>query len=361
MLQWAPKIDPYLEAMYARSAITNNPLCSKCGKGEAIWRCGSCIASPLFCAACCQSEHESRPFHRIEMWTGTCFEPSWLWKVGVCLHSGHGGSPCPKSKQNPFKAPSVEEYQRLARSSTDNMIDLTFGASPNHGTLGHTKEVVVVHTNGIHEMLLHTCECEDRKSDDIQVLEIGLYPATFTSISTVFTFDVLDDYLLSAMECNTTAQQYYGKLRRRTNGNFPDSVKVFESYPSVGTLLIRLQDQYRELLRVGRQYDFHCLLMRFLAQTRLDALNEGSLALFCAACPQPGKNLPSDWPNDPERCVLWSRWEESIQFVNRQLEILHVLCWRWKLCLRPSQSQRCRSGCVPEARPRVLRRAQGLQ
>jgi CxC2 like cysteine cluster associated with KDZ transposases len=226
MLQWSPRIDSYLEMIYSQAAQIVNPLCSRCGKGEAIWRCASCHASPLFCADCCQLEHETRPFHRIEMWNGSSFEPSWLWKVGTCLYSGHGGRACPNVEPSPFSAPSAAEYQANARSGQKNLNDLTFGASPGHGTHASVRELVIVHTNGVHQMLLHTCQCEGRKSEDLQVLEMGLYPTSFSAISIVFTFDVLDDFLLSTMECNTTAQQYYGKIRRRTNKDFPDSVKV---------------------------------------------------------------------------------------------------------------------------------------
>jgi CxC2 like cysteine cluster associated with KDZ transposases len=226
MLQWAPRIDSYLNIIYSQAAMVVDPLCSRCGKGEAIWRCTSCHASPLFCAACCRSEHETRPFHRIEMWNGSSFEPSWLWKVGTCLYSGHGGKPCPNLPTTSFTPPSAEDYQKNARSGDNNLNDLTFGASPDHGTHASTRELVIVHTNGVHEMLIHMCQCTGRKSEDLQVLELGLYPSSFLAISTVFTFSLLDDFLLTAMECNTTAQQYYGKIRRHTSKDFPDSVKV---------------------------------------------------------------------------------------------------------------------------------------
>ncbi|KAH6905428.1 hypothetical protein BKA70DRAFT_1373179 [Coprinopsis sp. MPI-PUGE-AT-0042] len=38
-------------------------------------------------------------------------------------------------------------------------------------------------------------------------------------------------------------------------------------------------------------------------------MEEGSMALFCATCPQPGKNLPSDWQEDPET------WKYFMSFV----------------------------------------------
>jgi hypothetical protein len=31
----------------------------------------------------------------------------------------------------------------------------------------------------------------------------------------------------------------------------------------------------------------------------------GGLAIFCPACPQPGINLPSNWDQDPKRCVAF--------------------------------------------------------
>jgi hypothetical protein len=65
-----------------------------------------------------------------------------------------------------------------------------------------------------------------------------------------------------------------------------------------------VKDRYRELLRVARQYDFIRLLMRFLAFSHSEAQGEGCLALFCAACPQPDKNLPADWCKDPEGYVV---------------------------------------------------------
>jgi hypothetical protein len=33
----------------------------------------------------------------------------------------------------------------------------------------------------------------------------------------------------------------------------------------------------------------------------VDTESPGSMALFCAACPQPGINLPVDWTSDPDQ------------------------------------------------------------
>jgi hypothetical protein len=64
------------------------------------------------------------------------------------------------------------------------------------------------------------------------------------------------------------------------------------------------QNRYQELYRVGRQW-------RNLKQwkksgciyTKVDPDGPGSLALFCAACPQPGINIPQSWRSDTDTTV----------------------------------------------------------
>ena len=66
--------------------------------------------------------------------------------------------------------------------------------------------------------------------------------------------------------------------------------------------LLGVQDRYRELLRTSR-------LWRNLKYRKWHGFGHspdkdpgpGELALFCAACPQPGVNLPADWLDDPEQ------------------------------------------------------------
>ncbi|KAG1887748.1 hypothetical protein F4604DRAFT_1674916 [Suillus subluteus] len=62
--------------------------------------------------------------------------------------------------------------------------------------------------------------------------------ANFATVATAFTFAVLDDFLLDNLECGTSAMNYYSKLRQITSSVFPHLVP----------------DQYRELVRVGRQW-----------------------------------------------------------------------------------------------------------
>ena len=68
----------YLHEFLDRKA--SKRVCISCKK-EANWRCLDCFASTAYCAECCRTSHCRDPFHRIERWTGTFYEPSWLWKV----------------------------------------------------------------------------------------------------------------------------------------------------------------------------------------------------------------------------------------------------------------------------------------
>ncbi|KAG1829195.1 hypothetical protein EV424DRAFT_1317176, partial [Suillus variegatus] len=43
---------------------------------------------------------------------------------------------------------------------------------------------------------------------------------------TAFTFDVLDHFLIDALECKTSAISFFQRLRRLTSNAFPDSIPV---------------------------------------------------------------------------------------------------------------------------------------
>ncbi|KAI0070514.1 hypothetical protein K474DRAFT_1608543, partial [Panus rudis PR-1116 ss-1] len=63
-----------------------------------------------------------------------------------------------------------------------------------------------------------------------------------------------------------------------------------------------LPDRYRELLRIGRQWRNIRALQKAGFAHKADAeVSQGALALFCAACPQPGINLPADYSQDPDQ------------------------------------------------------------
>ncbi|KAG2144059.1 hypothetical protein BD769DRAFT_1625689 [Suillus cothurnatus] len=127
--------------------------------------------------------------------------------------------------------------------------------------------MVIVDKSGVHHLEVRCCHCPNAMSPDIQMFRHGFLPASFNRPKTVFTFQVLDDFLLDNLECGTSAMNYYSKLRQMTSSMFPHLVP----------------DQYRELMRVARQW-------RQLKTMKWHGFGHGSnsstagdLALFCLA------------------------------------------------------------------------------
>lgn len=86
--------------------------------------------------------------------------------------------------------------------------------------------MVVVHTNGIHYLPVRFCRCPNAATEDIQLIQMRYYPSTYKQVRTVFTFQLLDDYLLENLECQTSTYHYFQKLRRMTNKAVPQSIPV---------------------------------------------------------------------------------------------------------------------------------------
>jgi CxC2 like cysteine cluster associated with KDZ transposases len=147
------------------------------------------------------------------------------------------------------------------------------------------KFVMVVDVTGIHHLPVVHCQCSERRDIEFQFLEQRLFPASFKDVRTVFTFNLLDDFRLSNLECKTSGYQYYQKLRRLTSSAFPRFAP----------------NRYRELLRVSRQYrNLRTMQVHGYCHEPEDP-GLGGLAMFCSSCPQPGVNLPDNWKEDPNR------------------------------------------------------------
>ena len=134
-------------------------------------------------------------------------------------------------------------------------------------------------------------------SKDEQLMRAGLFPATLKQIETLFTFSVLDNFLTDNLECKTTAQQYYSKLQSMTSSMFPDHVPVSQIIVPIFHADPLSQNRYKQLLRSSRQWrDLKNRMKSGLGhQAEQDNAPDGSVAIFCPACPQPGLNLPDDW------------------------------------------------------------------
>ncbi|KAG1795013.1 uncharacterized protein HD556DRAFT_1365543 [Suillus plorans] len=135
--------------------------------------------------------------------------------------------------------------------------------------------MVIVDKSGVHRLEVRCCDCPNAMSLDIQMFRHRFFPASFNQPKTVFTFRVLNDFLLDSLECGTSAMNYYSKLRRMTSSMFPHLVL----------------DRYRELMRVARQWRQLKTMKWHGFGHHSDNPSTGELALFCPTCPQPGINV----------------------------------------------------------------------
>ncbi|TEB23531.1 hypothetical protein FA13DRAFT_1567856, partial [Coprinellus micaceus] len=277
MREWLPLASQYLQIIQEAQARPPEA-CHNCQDLPVTYRCLACTSKKYLCWTCCGRLHERHPMHRVERWTGTHWEPTWLWRLGVSVQLGHCGRRCPR-------APTCHHLP--APPLLPALNDTSYGASPEGRRLNGSPVLVVVHTNGVHHLPFVKCNCMGSDEFHIQLLRAGFYPATSSETRTVFTFELLDLYHIETLACHTAANSFYGKLRRLTNETFPSSVP----------------DRYRELLRVGRQWRHMKELASFGFANTGKTPGEGDLALFCPACPQPGINLPPDWSSDPEQWV----------------------------------------------------------
>ena len=229
--EWFSRREQQLQEILDLEGLQDLAQCDSCNASSPSYQCRDCSGGLLYCTECCRSQHHLQPFHRIDHWTGTFFEPSWLWKVGICLDLGHRGAQCP-GYQHPLA--QFEYKNDLGNAGEDAGEDdedpeaegWANPGRPSPAEANGLKVVTIVHTNGIHHLPIRPCLCPNSPAEDIQMLRMRLYPSTYKNIKTLFTYALLDDYLLENLECQTSGLHYFQKLRRMTNKAFPHLVPV---------------------------------------------------------------------------------------------------------------------------------------
>ncbi|KAH9007762.1 hypothetical protein EDB83DRAFT_2236202 [Lactarius deliciosus] len=307
MEQWIQLRSKYLHMLLEMESHPSSSKCSLCyGHGDI--KCPNCVGTPLFCKSCCVKAHRHSPFHRPLLWTATHYTPVSLHSLGYVLFFGHAGEPCPQtswpridtSRRNVTSSlqsvqeelESLQMSDQLPISTAPIILDTLFDhpdipldpvdmfPDQTQREPSGNQMLTIVDRSGIFEMEAVFCVCSETDNQDEQLLRSGLFPATFKQIRTLFTFSVLDDFLNDNIECKTTAQQYYSKLQSLTSRMFPSLVP----------------NMYKQLLRTSRQWqDIKSRMEQGLGHQSEDTAPDGSLAIFCPACPQPGINLPNDW------------------------------------------------------------------
>ncbi|KAF7300835.1 hypothetical protein MKEN_01309400 [Mycena kentingensis (nom. inval.)] len=229
-------------------------LCRQCDSGPARFRCRDCLdGGMLHCQSCFVEAHRYLPFHRAEEWNGQYFVTRSLKSLGLRVQLGHS-----HESANQCIAPA-----------------------PAPGD-----DFVVVDFNGVHEIALDFCGCYSSGTHTQQLLRAGLFPSTSRNARTAATILVLRHWHLTFLESKCSVYDYFYTLARQTDN----------------TGLSGLRDRYDEFLRMTKEWRNLQMLKRGGRghdPSGVAGTQPGECALVCPACPQPGKNLPSDWVNHP--------------------------------------------------------------
>jgi CxC2 like cysteine cluster associated with KDZ transposases len=221
--EFSPIIDNIMGILLQMEAPVNNSICPSCNIRQTMWKCSECVGCNNFCNDCIRTRHQSSPYHRVEHWTGTFFEPAWLCQANLVIHLGHEGLPCPNNAE--FDGEAGFDPGHLAQSLSDDGAIFGNGLPKLKGRNYH----IVVDKSGVHRIRVIPCGCPNAPEGDdryIHYLQMGLFPASLQSIKTVFTFGVLDDFRMDNLECKTAALNYWHKIVRLTSNEFPKSVPV---------------------------------------------------------------------------------------------------------------------------------------
>ncbi|KAF6758787.1 hypothetical protein DFP72DRAFT_807241 [Ephemerocybe angulata] len=240
-----------------RGRRTSQTSCTGCGgKDDIVYRCPSCIGGAMYCQACIVTLHQHNPFHFIEMWNGSHFTRTTLKSLGLLIQLGH------------------EPGQHCANPDPSRRQDF-----------------VVVDTTGIHEVNLSFCRCDGMRPHFSQLLRYGLFPGTGLQPRTAATFRALKFFQILSFESKGSHQEFYQAIVRLTGNVLSNTSR--DRYHE----FIRMVSQWRHLKmlkRAGRCHD-----VGGVAGT-----TQGSGAVLCPSCPQPGINLPADWASAPPE-IRW--------------------------------------------------------
>lgn len=80
------------------------------------------------------------------------------------------------------------------------------------------KDFVVIHINGIHQINLYFCGCEDAPSQSDQLLEVGWWPSTPKAPQTAATFEVLRTCQVLNLNEKSALTDFYKGLEQVTCG-----------------------------------------------------------------------------------------------------------------------------------------------
>jgi hypothetical protein len=78
-------------------------------------------------------------------------------------------------------------------------------------------DFVVIHADGIYEVAIDYCGCQQSIPKTIQLLRARLFPSTVIDPKTAATFQVLDTFQMLSFTSKVSAYEFYQALARRTD------------------------------------------------------------------------------------------------------------------------------------------------
>ncbi|KAJ7857401.1 hypothetical protein B0H13DRAFT_1902265 [Mycena leptocephala] len=234
------------------SSFAHRDLGMACACGEkpeaTLYRCQDCFKPRMCCRRCIISKHGDNPFHRLEIWTGKHFERV-RWEdsendeprlvLQTCLKTG--AERCP------------EVTDKAVRSQTVTL----------------RLRILCVHAGRGAPVLPHW----------EQFLALGLFPASYSTPKTVFTWTVMKEFHIHCLTSKKSPYDYVKALCKLTDNAFAPDVT----------------DRYREFLFAYRIWRYLALQRRTGQAHGIDHLiphrRPGSLTVRCPACPEVGFNI----------------------------------------------------------------------
>ncbi|KAJ7480228.1 hypothetical protein B0H11DRAFT_1724998 [Mycena galericulata] len=276
MSLWRPLKQLFADELLRHDGLGDDldqPQCALCGIGYSagpaatrLFKCNDC-GQFLQCKACCLGRHALAPLHVVKEWNSAFWVDTSLSDLGLVYQLGHGGFAC------------------------------VFPDSRAH-------KMTVIEAPIIHQIVVRYCKCSKSDSADniAQLMRNGWYPASITDPGTCATFKSLEAYRLYQVVGNLNVNDFIHALEHATDPTASTGMKWlpvrFNLLLTVGKCSSKLQDRYKQFQCMARQWAF---LKRVKRAGRghdpagIAATELRTCAVNCWACPQEGRNLPSDW------------------------------------------------------------------
>ncbi|PPQ75117.1 hypothetical protein CVT26_008295 [Gymnopilus dilepis] len=216
----------------------------ECGSKEAVYRCRSCTQNYLRCRPCILKDHHLSSWHHLEEWLGTHFGRTSLSSLGYRHRLGHYGKRC-----------------------------------PNRSEMSPARKMVIVHTNGFHEVFVEFCACNKSLNQPYQLIDADLFPATLERPETAFTLEILDAFQKISFRSKITLYDYHRSLQEMTSSILSEEVpNRYHEFSQV----FRVWNHITQIRRSGQCHNFDELF---------PYRRQGSITVRCPACPEVHVNV----------------------------------------------------------------------